>query len=482
MKAASSGPAVRGPPGKTPPPEPEGHDHATHTPSVTDDQSDATTVNGDDDSSADPQKAESTIPVDESPRKDDELWFEDGNLILTTSTVQFRVYLGLLVSHSLVFRDMLSLPQPPELSPKSKCTDCVPIITLPLSDSPSDLRHFLKALTGSSLVCGALHPTYHQISAVIRMAHKYQCEALLAGGMKYMAAFYHDDFPLWQNDEAVFSPPTFERIHSIGVVNLARLVGADKWLPGALMGCCMLGAELVHGFVREDGTHETLSLEDLGRCYLGRANLVEANAMATLKLLKQTVSPTCRRPERCEQTLRHILSELTNEVNKITLINLRWDWSWTPFVDRSDVERDLCWECHRMLGKQERQKDIHREIFERLPEMMGVKVDRWGLPEPESEPEAPSDDTDDAAPDPAAVQPPLAAAPPPAPAPAPAPMIIQPPPIIIQPPWPGPPPPVQPPPHVPAGPLPAPPAMPQVIPVPAPAQPPVVNAPAAPGP
>ncbi|RDX46011.1 hypothetical protein OH76DRAFT_1298918, partial [Lentinus brumalis] len=314
--------------------------------------------------------------------KDEELWFEDGNLILTTPTVRFRVYRGLLVAHSPVFRDMLSLPQPPEATPPSKCANCMPIVTLPLFDSPSDLHHFLKTLTARGLFCdNRLHPTFHQISAVIRMAHKYQCEALLARCMQYMSAFYHDDFPMWQTDGAVFSPKKFERIHCIGVVNLARLLGADKWLPGALMGCCMLGAEIVDGFEREDGTRETLSLEDLARCYLGRANLMEANAIATLKLLKQTVSPTCRRPERCEQAMRHILSELANEADDKTtpLTRLRWDFGWIDFVDRTDVERDLCWECHRMLDKDGRQKDVEREIYERLPEMMGVKVDRWGL-------------------------------------------------------------------------------------------------------
>ncbi|RPD76886.1 hypothetical protein L226DRAFT_459128, partial [Lentinus tigrinus ALCF2SS1-7] len=421
------------------------------------------------------------------PRKDEEVWFEDGNLILATATVQFRVYRGLLVRHSLVFKDMLSLPQPPDSDALPKCTQCVPVITIPVADSPQDLRHFLKALTGNCLLYvteDGMHPTYHEISSLIRMSHKYQCETILERCMKYMSSFYHDDFELWRNDEEVFSPPGFERIHSIGVVNLARLVGADKWLPGALMGCCMLGAELIDGFQREDGTRETLSLDDLGRCYLGRANLVEANATATLKLLRQTLSPDCRRPERCEPTLRQLLGDLADiEQHKKTVFNLRWDWSWTPYVDRQDVERELCWECYRMLGKHGRQKEIHAEIYERLPEMMGVKVERWGVPDPAPQPEeAPQDDAVGAAPTPA---PPAGGIPVP-------PLVIPPPqPIIIQPPQNAPPPPPLPPPIV------IPPAMHVVIPPPlmaqghwqAPPPPPVQPAvpvviipPAAPGP
>ncbi|KAI0702670.1 hypothetical protein C8Q76DRAFT_659740 [Earliella scabrosa] len=320
----------------------------------------------------------------EGSRKDDELWLEDGNLILVTPTVQFRVYRGPLVSQSLVFRDMLSLPQPP-VDAASCAPQNVPCITIPMSDSPEDLRHFLRVMTGQSVCFGGLNPTYDEISALVRMGHKYQCEKLLARCTEYLKRYYHDDFDLWRNDEHVFSPPTFKPIHNIGVVNLARLLGANVMLPGALMGCCTLGMEIVDGFTREDGTKEMLSFEDLARCYLGRANLVEANADATLKLLTQTLAEGCLRPERCEPTMRKILNELTGNNRKV-LFNLRWDWSWSPFIDREDTERDLCWECYKMLGKHGRQKERHRAIFDKMPTMMGVTVERWGLPpEPEAE-------------------------------------------------------------------------------------------------
>ena len=149
------------------------------------------------------------------------------------------------------------------------------------------------------------------------MGHKYQCDKIVNRCVEYLKRYYHDDFSLWRNDEAVFSPPKFKPIHNIGVVNLARLLGADVMLPGALMGCCMLDMEIVEGFAREDGTREMLSLEDLGRCYLGRAKLLEANAEATLKLLKQSVASGCQRPERCEATMRKILNELTTGSRKV---------------------------------------------------------------------------------------------------------------------------------------------------------------------
>ena len=121
-----------------------------------DDQSDSTTIHGEDDRDCATDSAASGLR-EEHPPKDEELWFDDGNLILTTSTMQFRVYRGLLTAQSLVFRDMLSLPQPPDSETSSKCTYCASVVTIPVADSPWDLRHFLKFMTGNGLLYVILH-------------------------------------------------------------------------------------------------------------------------------------------------------------------------------------------------------------------------------------------------------------------------------------------------------------------------------------
>ena len=61
-----------------------------------------------------------------------------------------------------------------------------------------------------------------------------------------------------------------------------------------------------------------------------------------------------------------------------TLCNLRWDYHWTRYIDGADSERTLCMECYNMLGRNGRQKEEHRRIFDQLPELMGVKVEGWG--------------------------------------------------------------------------------------------------------
>lgn len=79
----------------------------------------------------------------------DDLWFDDGNIIIRTILSDKKVYTAckvhksILASHSNFFHDLFDGPQTAfELA--SDRYDGVPVIDLP--DSPSEVNHFLKAL------------------------------------------------------------------------------------------------------------------------------------------------------------------------------------------------------------------------------------------------------------------------------------------------------------------------------------------------
>ena len=65
------------------------------------------------------------------------LWFDDGNIILSVRGTHFRVHRGVLARHSKVFKDMTSIPQPP-------AADSCP--TVPLDDDPEDWEKLLKIM------------------------------------------------------------------------------------------------------------------------------------------------------------------------------------------------------------------------------------------------------------------------------------------------------------------------------------------------
>ncbi|KAI0370988.1 hypothetical protein BV20DRAFT_943153 [Pilatotrama ljubarskyi] len=319
------------------------------------------------------------------PRKDDELWFEDGNLILVTRDIKFRIYKGPLVAHSPVFKDMLSLPQPPTATLKpvgvemddSGDGSCA---VVPLPDSPEDIRHFLRVLIpGQTLRIGPMDPSFDEISACMRLGHKYQCDQMVQRSIDYLKRYYPDDIDVWMSKDRPLDPPRFEPIHHIGVVNLARTIGADALLPVALARCCLLDGEIVEGFAREDGTRETLSTEELGRLFAGKAKLMRFNTYATHRVFRQAIAEGCRRASTCAGVLKRLLSELVKHEDVMDPLSLTY--AWDKYIDRVEVkkidgERELCAKCYKMLT-QERAQEEQRELFRRLPAMMGVTVDGW---------------------------------------------------------------------------------------------------------
>lgn len=78
-------------------------------------------------------------PIDAGRCED--LWFEDGNVVLQAEKMLFRVYVGMLSRYSNFFKDLFSLPQPAE----AEKYEGFPLIFLP-GDAAADVHDFLLAL------------------------------------------------------------------------------------------------------------------------------------------------------------------------------------------------------------------------------------------------------------------------------------------------------------------------------------------------
>ena len=78
----------------------------------------------------------------------DDLWFEDGSLIIKAEEKLFRVSKCLLAARSIVFKDMLSFPPVPD--GEMELIDGIPVVTL--SDSAKDVEVFLRAILDSRYV------------------------------------------------------------------------------------------------------------------------------------------------------------------------------------------------------------------------------------------------------------------------------------------------------------------------------------------
>ncbi len=69
-------------------------------------------------------------------------WFADGNVVLQTQTMQFRVHCSLLALHSPIMEDCFACPQPENAPMLDGC----PLVHLP--DPTQDIENFLSLLYG----------------------------------------------------------------------------------------------------------------------------------------------------------------------------------------------------------------------------------------------------------------------------------------------------------------------------------------------
>ncbi len=90
--------------------------------------------------------------------------------------------------------------------------------------------------------------TFNEISAAIRLAHKYHIQDVQDQALASLkTGMYSSDFDDW------FMPPTLACLKdlkpsaAISVVNLARLTDTPSLLPGALYLCSHLGGRLLDG-------------------------------------------------------------------------------------------------------------------------------------------------------------------------------------------------------------------------------------------
>jgi hypothetical protein len=93
-------------------------------------------------------------PVEADLRRCEELWFEDGNIVLRAEHTIFRLYKGFLASHSSIFHDMLALPQPADGSAETY-ENCEVVY---MNDSAYEMTEFLKALYRQCVLHA--HPSY----------------------------------------------------------------------------------------------------------------------------------------------------------------------------------------------------------------------------------------------------------------------------------------------------------------------------------
>ncbi|OJT05560.1 hypothetical protein TRAPUB_3609 [Trametes pubescens] len=325
-------------------------------------------------------------------KRDEEFWYPDGSIILVAGDVEFRVFKGILAKHSPVFRDMFSLPQPSDpTSSASSAQDVCPVVHL--SDSAEDLRHVLRAymptggprylsvacmvsaeLTIAHSVFFSKEPvgySYDAISAAVRLGHKYQMSDLLDNALDYLKAYYPIDFDKWYAYKQ-YGPPSFTMAHHIGLVNLARLVDDAELLLMALLVCCTIDdTDIIHGFEREDGSREQLTLGDIGLCYVARSRLTAASVQIMLRVCRPEVSAACQTERACSLGFESVLIALEAIDDPSVITNPDPGFDAVGFDDAFRAA-GVCAQCKEMV--KERNLRERKAAWKKLPEIFGINL------------------------------------------------------------------------------------------------------------
>ena len=218
-------------------------------------------------------------------------------------------------------------------------------------------------------------PLYREISAAIRLGHKYKIVELYSQSLEYLKYYFADTFE--RREESIFRvPPGWQQLDGIGVINLARLTGELSLLPSAFVVCIsteFTGPNgIVHGNIRDDGSREHLSPNDLAICFNGKTSLRKAAIAAVLRTFKPLVALGCYRPA-CKEALREVLLNLEEHLDLLL--------DGDPFIPywafrRPEGDLDLCQPCLDMV--RERSLKERKDVWNRLPELLGIDVPGWG--------------------------------------------------------------------------------------------------------
>ncbi|TDL16693.1 hypothetical protein BD410DRAFT_776904 [Rickenella mellea] len=228
---------------------------------------------------------DSYIPIQDR-KQHPTLWFDDGNIVLTTNISRFRVHRGLLSMNSPVFADMLSMPQPDRIEDGY---EGLPVVEI--SDNDADFTHLLRFFYDHRYYQGGTETTFEKVSGLLRMSTKYQVDDLRTEIIAHLSLAYPSTLEHYMKavdpDTQLPLFPPFHGQH-FAVVHLARETDASILLPAALWrSMCMTTPGILEGTVDSNGTRHMLPPGDIRICMLTKSQiykkLVRMESMLTKK-------------------------------------------------------------------------------------------------------------------------------------------------------------------------------------------------------
>ncbi|KAF9444700.1 hypothetical protein P691DRAFT_806963 [Macrolepiota fuliginosa MF-IS2] len=302
-----------------------------------------------------------TEPHDLKDLKRDDIWYEDGNIILQTDTALFRVYSGLLAARSSVFKDMLAFPPPPE---GNLTLDGCPVVRL--YDSTEDVRCFLNAIFDSGYF--EPPPSHTQlciVSGVLRLSTKYDVQFLRRRALQHLAVTFPSTLEAWhQRDKTRTIPPVDNT--PFAALQVAREFDLP-WIVPSIM-YCISSHPLIKSLEGTEWAGKKLrfSCDDQRVALLGREKLLMLQNRYSVSLSQpppESSEDKCTGEGKCASTRQKVPEIITG-------------WTVACYLDfyrehEYLIDHGFCKNCHVAFTR--RQQLLSEEMWSALPFIFGLE-------------------------------------------------------------------------------------------------------------
>ncbi|GJE89894.1 hypothetical protein PsYK624_060060 [Phanerochaete sordida] len=303
--------------------------------------------------------------------RSEDLWFEDGNVILAAEGMSFRVHKGILTLRSDVFKTLL------DDASLERLEGC-PVFRV--EDKGKDLHDLLYIIYngGKSDWLNSTRPTiaYHDFRRVVDIALKYNIEDVIREAeYRLSQAFPTDSLASWYSTGNNALSLRFSSLECIDALRISRLLAVNSILPLVFYECCNIAPfmKIVRG-VKLDGIPEPimLSQDDLALCLQGREMLIQESSRIMRvfqELLFAAPSDRCTLQPHCRQALL-LLSLSASDAKLYLEPNVLYPMD--NWLDEHEAKPDSkpCRHCDATL--RERIDTRREEVWSKLGKIFGI--------------------------------------------------------------------------------------------------------------
>ncbi|KAJ7604137.1 hypothetical protein FB45DRAFT_941134 [Roridomyces roridus] len=295
-----------------------------------------------------------------------DLWFDDGGIVIQAQNCLFRVSRAILAARSTVFKDLFCRPESQE---NCESLDGCPILRLP--DCSAEVTVFFKAIFNSEFF--EPYPARTDLDTIIgvlRLSHKYQIPYLRRRALVHLSSGYRSLPPVINDDS--YLPKGGSWTHPSSATDLLRLVHLARqvsvlWILPPIFYA--LASDFALPEVVGNTLYQTLINEEDRNNFLQGAGIQSGMLLDSLRFLYEppTVAGCTGRENSCAIERLRALEKMrvwfAGRGHGADPLHLWTPDEWAPLM----VVCSVCFEVILRGYVQGRQA-----IWNRLPEMYGL--------------------------------------------------------------------------------------------------------------